>query len=247
MTSSRALDQPTRWAPTRAVHPARPTRPARSARPAHPFPLAPLRDRLASAGIRRPRVLRGPRTETPFDAPRIRTERLLLRPHRTADAADWFALQSEPAVRAFLPWPERDRASSARHLRDRTRHTRLWQKDDFLALAIERDGRLIGDVSLHLRSVGAAERSAEIGWVLHPSAGGRGYATEAASALLDFAYDVVGARWVTAVTDARNAPSLALARRLGFVEVRSAGADLVLMRPRGDRAGSPAPADTPAR
>jgi RimJ/RimL family protein N-acetyltransferase len=193
------------------------------------------RDRLASAGVHRPRLVRGRRTETPFDAPSIRTSRLLLRPHRMTDAGDWFALQSEPSVREFLPWPARDERSSARHLRDRTRHTRLWQSGDFLALAVERDGRLIGDVSLHLRTVAAASRSVEIGWVLHPSSGGHGYATEATEALLAFAYDVVGARWVTAVTDARNAPSLALARRLGFVDVRSEGSDLVLMRPRGAR------------
>lgn len=191
-----------------------------------------IRDRLASAGVRRPRLVRGERTEIPFDARDIRTSRLLLRPHRMSDAADWFALQSEPAVREFLPWPERDARGSARHLRDRTRHTRLWQKDDFLALAIERDGGLIGDVSLHLRTVAAASRSVEIGWVLHPRSGGHGYATEATEALLAFAYDVVGARRVTAVTDARNAPSLALARRLGFVEVRSDGTDLVLTHQR---------------
>jgi RimJ/RimL family protein N-acetyltransferase len=200
---------------------------------ARPAVLRRVRDRLASAGIHRPRLARGERTETPFDAPSIRTARLLLRPHRMPDAAEWFALQSEPAVREFLPWPERDARSSARHLRDRTRHTRLWQADDFLALAVEKDGHLIGDVSLHLRTVAAASRSVEIGWVLHPSFSGHGYATEATEALLAFAYDVVGARWVTAVTDARNAASLALARRLGFVEVRSDGADLVLMRPRG--------------
>ncbi|MDO9397032.1 MAG: GNAT family N-acetyltransferase [Herbiconiux sp.] len=185
---------------------------------ASPAGLRRLRDAAASAGLHRPRALRGPRTEQRFDAPVLRTERLVLRPHRVsdADAADWFDLQSQPAVREFLPWPERDARGSARHLRDRTRHTRLWQRDDFLALAVELEGRVIGDVSLHLRTVAADHRSVEIGWVLHPSAGGSGYATEAARAVLDHAFDVVGAREVTAVTDARNARSVALARRLGF-------------------------------
>jgi RimJ/RimL family protein N-acetyltransferase len=190
---------------------------------------------LASAGIRRPRFARGPRTERPFDAPVIHTSRLVLRQHRMPDADDWFALQSEPSVREFLPWPERDRRHSARHLRDRTRHTRLWQADDFLALAVEKDGRLIGDVSLHLRTVDADARSAEIGWVLHPDHSGAGYATEAASAMLDFAFQEVGARWVVAVTDARNIPSVRLAKRLGFVEVRSDPTELVLMVTQGAR------------
>jgi RimJ/RimL family protein N-acetyltransferase len=177
------------------------------------------KEALASAGVRRPRVLRGPRTERPFDAPTLRTERLLLRPHRMTDAADWYALQSEKGVTAFLPWPVRDERASARHLHDRTRHTRLWQAEDFLALGLEHEGRLIGDVSLQLHEVRAHSRSAEIGWVLHPRFGGSGLATEAASQMLAFAFDVVGAQRVTAVTDARNLRSVALARRLGFTEV----------------------------
>jgi RimJ/RimL family protein N-acetyltransferase len=165
-------------------------------------------------------MLRGARTETPFDAPDLRTPRLRLRPHRLteADVADWYALQSEPSVREYLPWPERGVRLSARHLRDRTRHTRLWQAGDFLALAIEREGRVIGDVSLHLRTVAAAERSVEIGWVLHPAHSGSGFATEAARAAVRFAFDTIGAREITAVTDARNRRSVALAERLGFVE-----------------------------
>ncbi|QJU52301.1 GNAT family N-acetyltransferase [Herbiconiux sp. KACC 21604] len=178
------------------------------------------KDALASAGVRRPRVLRGERTEHPFDACELRTERLVLRPHRTTarDVDDWFELQAQPSVTEFLPWPQRDRRQSARHLRDRTRHVRLWQADDFLALAVELEGRLIGDVSLHLRKVARAERSLEMGWVLHPGHGGRGYATEAARAMHDLAFERLEAREVTAVTDARNRRSVALATRLGFVE-----------------------------
>jgi len=190
--------------------------------PALPITPARLREALASAGVRRPRILRGARTEVPFDARRLRTPRLTLRAYRMGDADDWFALQSEPSVIEFLPWPERDRRSSARHLRDRTRHTRLWQADDFLALALEHEGRVIGDVSLHLRSVPATTRSVEIGWVLHPSFSGAGFATEAASRVLQFAFDEVRARRITAVTDARNTRSVALARRLGFREQHSA-------------------------
>lgn len=204
----------------------RPANPVRPSGAASRHPLRAFKESLASAGVRRPRVLRGERTETPFDAPTVRTARLVLRPHRfsTTDVDDWFALQSEPSVVEYLPWPERDRRLSARHLRDRTRHTRLWQADDFLALAVVRDGRLIGDVSLHLRRVAAATRSVEIGWVLHPSFGGSGYATEAARAMLAVAFDAVGAHEVTAVTDGHNCRSVALAKRLGFTET-GAGAD----------------------
>lgn len=179
----------------------------------------------------RPRFLRGERLATPLDARLITTERLRLRPHTVtvADADAWYRLQSDPRVVRYLPWPLRSRAESIAHLRDRTKHTRLLQADDFLALGIELDGRLIGDVSLHLRHVGEEMRSAEIGWVLDPAMSGNGYAAEAATAMLDLAFDDLGARWVTATMDPRNVRSKALAERLGFLTIDETDAELQLM------------------
>ncbi|MFD4422825.1 GNAT family N-acetyltransferase [Agromyces sp. NPDC058484] len=115
--------------------------------------------------LRRPRWMRGPRLPNPVHAPRLQTERLVLRPHRLSDAPAWFALQSDPRVIEFLPWPLRNRRESLRHLAHRIRHVRLEQNDDFLALGVELDGILIGDVSLHLRDIDP-ERHAEIGWII---------------------------------------------------------------------------------
>lgn len=173
-----------------------------------------------SAGIRRPRFLRGPSLETPFDAPVLRTPRLVLRPHTLsgADTDTWYELQSHPEVRRFLEWPARTRSESRAHLRDRTRHTRLWQTDDFLALAIDVDGTLIGDVSLHLRTVAAATRMVEMGWVLHPRHEGHGYATEAAIALLQTAFQNLEVKLALAVINTDNHRSSRLATRLGFQE-----------------------------
>lgn len=103
---------------------------------------------------RRPRFMRGPRLPEPIDAESLRTDRLLLRPHRESDVDAWYEIQTSPAVlEQVWYWPKRTREQSRQHLKDRTRHTRLWQSDDFLALAIEKDGQLVGDISLHLRAV----------------------------------------------------------------------------------------------
>lgn len=165
---------------------------------------------------RRPRILRGVRMPQPVGAPVLHTARTTLRPHRIADAEAWYRLHADPDTRRFLEWPERDLAAARWHLLGRTRRTRLWQTDDFLALAIEVEGRLAGDVSLHLRSVRAAGRTVEIGWVLAREYTGRGLATEAVRAMLDFAFDEVGANFVTAEIHHENRASIALAERLGF-------------------------------
>jgi RimJ/RimL family protein N-acetyltransferase len=172
-------------------------------------------DLRARLGVRRPRLLRGARLAAPAIAPVVATERLRLRPHRMDDAAEWFSIQSNPDVVRHLDWPLRDRVESMRHLRHRTRHTVLLQADDFLALAVEREGQVIGDVSLHLRDVHS--KIVEMGWVLNPAHGRHGYATEAAAALAIFAFEHLGACEITAVIHEKNERSIALAKRLGFV------------------------------
>lgn len=164
----------------------------------------------------RPRALRGARLGTALDSPVVSTERLTLRPHRLDDADDWFAIQSDPAINHDVNWPERSRGESFEHLRHRTRHTRLEQADDFLALAIEHDGRMIGDVSLRLRTVHAPTSSVEIAWMINPLYGGQGFVTEAASAALDLAFDRLGVSWAVAFIDTTNVRSIAVAQRLGL-------------------------------
>lgn len=173
--------------------------------------------------------MRGPRLERVVTAPRMQTPRLVLRPHRSADSSDWYAVQSDPNVLRYLPWPPRSRRASRRHLRHRTRHIRLEQAGDFMALAVELDGRLIGDVSLHLREVEPRGRRAEIGWIIGTDWAGRGYATEAARAMLQFAFDTLGARYVTAVMDVDNKRSHLLARRLGFLDIADTGGERTLL------------------
>jgi RimJ/RimL family protein N-acetyltransferase len=55
----------------------------------------------------------------------------------------------------------------------------------------------------------------EVGWHLHPDSWGRGYATEAARAVVDRAFDD-GLLEVYAVVRPGNGPSLAVCRRLGM-------------------------------
>ena len=171
---------------------------------------------VAPSTISRPRFLRGPRVDRPIRDPRLTTPRLTLRPYHRDDADDWFAIQSVAEVNHYMKWPARDAATSRAHLRDRTRHTRLGQVNDFLALAIELNGHVVGDVSLRLKAVHPDTRNVEVAWMLHPDHSGRGYATEAVAALLDLAFDELGARWATAFVDLTNVRSIAVAERLGL-------------------------------
>lgn len=158
-----------------------------------------------------------------LDASPVRTGRLILRPIRAQDADDVDAYQRLPEVVAYLPWPLRDREASHEHTALRARQRTLAGDGDAVALAIVLpgepslggggEGRVIGDLTFILTS--AAHAQVGVGWVLHPDFQGRGYAREAATALLDLAAGL-GAHRIAATVDAANEPSLVLCERLGM-------------------------------
>ena len=81
----------------------------------------------------------------------------------------------------------------------------------------ERAGRAVGTVLLVPLDPPAEgqEQSVEVGWHLHPDVQGRGYATQAANAVIPRAWDQ-GLTEVLAVTDQDNLASQAVMRRLGM-------------------------------
>ena len=114
----------------------------------------------------------------------IETERLVLRPFRESDVDDVHAIRSRPDVMRYLYGEVRSRQEVEEIVAERVTLTTLREDDDALVLAAERqeDGRVIGELTLWLRS--AEHRQGEIGFVFHPDVQGRGYAREAATALL---------------------------------------------------------------
>lgn len=146
----------------------------------------------------------------------IETERLILRAFRQGDLDDLHAIRSLPAVVRYLYGDVRSRTEAQEMLAERVQLTRLREDGDAIVLAAERraDGRVIGDVTLWLRSV--LHRQGEIGFAFHPEAQGLGYAREAASCVLSLAFGSIGLHRVFGRTDARNDASAALMRRLGM-------------------------------
>jgi RimJ/RimL family protein N-acetyltransferase len=148
----------------------------------------------------------------------IVTERLILRSFSLDDLDDLYAIQSRTDVARYLYWSARSREEVREVLEQRVRQTGLSRQDDALVLAVSKPGaagtksRVLGEVVLWLRSV--EHRQGEIGFVMHPDHQGQGFGTEAASAVLDLAFGELGLHRVFGRTDARNAASAALMRKL---------------------------------
>ncbi|WP_326822746.1 GNAT family N-acetyltransferase [Streptosporangium sp. NBC_01756] len=146
----------------------------------------------------------------------IRTQRLILRPFTFDDLTGLHAIHSLPEVARYLYLEPRDTEQVRQALEKKTTQTALEEEGQALAIAVElaATGELIGDSTLFWHN--ALHRSGEIGYVFHPGHGGQGYATEAAEALLELAFDGLDLHRVTGRLDGRNHASARLLERLGM-------------------------------
>ncbi len=162
----------------------------------------------------------------PLPTPTLNTARLRLRPFARADADALFALHSDPVVLRYWdapPWVERARA-------DRFIATcqQIAQEGSGARLAMDRraDAAFVGWCGL--TSYDPNHRSASLGYCLTEAAWGVGYATEAARALLEWAFDSLELNRVQAEADTRNAASARVLEKLGFVREGTLREDCVV-------------------
>ena len=120
----------------------------------------------------------------------LETDRLVLRPYDAGDAPRVLDLLSRPEVVRWLgsPVPMADLDAAREWIESRRRREDADAFDVARAVVDRESGRVAGTVSLsrcHRRDTGEFVGEYEVGWTLHPDSHGRGYATEAARALLD--------------------------------------------------------------
>lgn len=145
--------------------------------------------------------------------PALRTERLTIRVARVADAPIFAAYRSNPAIAQYQDWDMPYQAERAI-----TRLTALEAFDDvaegeWISFAIEHDGEVVGDVVAGIREGGGI---AEIGFTLAPAHHGRGFASEAASAMVDHLIANHGVHRIEASLDPENVASMRVLEGLGM-------------------------------
>ena len=149
----------------------------------------------------------------------LNTERLVLRRWTPGDREVFAALNADPVVMEHFPAPL-TRADSDALVDQLDAHLgeHGWGR---WAVEVRGDGadagRFAGFAGLAVPRFQAHFTPAmEIGWRLARWAWGHGYATEAASAALDFAFSSLGRTEVVSFTAAINLRSQAVMRRLGM-------------------------------
>lgn len=146
----------------------------------------------------------------------MHTERLLMRPFEEGDLTALHEMQSNEEVVKYLYHDVRSLDEVRAALARKMAGTSITGEGDGLsAAAVLRDtGEFVGDISLWLVSEGHAQ--AEVGFVVHPAHQRKGYATEAARPMVDFAFTTMGVHRVIGRTEARNAGSARVIEKLGM-------------------------------
>lgn len=142
-------------------------------------------------------------TFRPLETPRLRLRRIV--------AADWPAIHrymSDPAVTRWLPEGRLDAAQAQAFAR---RHA--GRSARAVAVTERESGQLIGHMPFHPWFGPATQ---EIGWVIAAEAQGRGFATEAAGALMAHAFGALGCHRVIATCQPQNTASWRVMEKLGM-------------------------------
>ncbi len=144
--------------------------------------------------------------------PRITTARLLLRELRMSDFEAYAVNFADPVATKFMAGPCDRRAA----WRGFAAQTGSWFLNGGGWWAVEQreGGAVVGTVGAFFRETD--QTLVELGWSLYPRYWGQGFATEAATAALQFAFDTRGARRVVAHIAAENLASIAVSNHLGM-------------------------------
>ncbi|QKW18467.1 GNAT family N-acetyltransferase [Kitasatospora sp. NA04385] len=144
----------------------------------------------------------------------LTTSRLLLRQWRDDDLERWAELNADPEVRRYFG-TVLDREQSAAAL-ERFRAELELRGWGWWAVELRSERRFLGFAGLDPVDEEMPFDGVEAGWRLHRDAWGHGYATEAGRAVLRYGFEELGLPEILAVIAEDNAPSRAVAGRLGM-------------------------------
>ena len=145
---------------------------------------------------------------------RIETDRLVLALYTDRDHEDFIELLTDPVVMRYV-----DKGALTIETAEA-----LWRKlihqfypngvDTIWAVFAKDDGRYVGNASLRPRP--ERQKDWEIGYYLKPAQWGNGFATEIASRLVRYGFEIAGLDKIYATVDKDNAASIRVLEKCGL-------------------------------
>ena len=150
-----------------------------------------------------------------MSGPVLETERLILRPTQAEDFEPWAAFMADEAAARYIGGVQ-PRSVAWRGF---CTMAGAWTMHGLSMFSVieKSSNRWIGRLGPWKPE---GWPGTEVGWGIVRDAWGKGYATEGASAAIDWAFDRLGWTDVIHCIDPQNTPSQAVARRLGSQNLR---------------------------
>ena len=147
--------------------------------------------------------------------PDVETERLILRQRRLSDAEDIFAYASLPEVTWPAGFPPAESVEAEAYYLENIMPKR-WSEKKIPAgygICLKGTNKVIGSVDFNNRH---ADDVLEMGYLLHPDYWGQGLVPEAARAILEVGFNLVGLHKIEIECYSYNKASQRIAEKLGF-------------------------------
>ncbi|MEH7094229.1 GNAT family N-acetyltransferase [Neobacillus vireti] len=147
----------------------------------------------------------------------IFTERLYIRKPLPGDGKMVFeAMQSSlNELKPWMPWANREQTEQEVEANMRDAHAKFLTREDLRLHIFDREtGEFIGATGLHRMNWDIPKF--EIGYWIDTRQSGKGYITEAAQAITEFAFLELNAKRVEIRCDRKNTKSRAIPEKLGF-------------------------------
>ena len=138
----------------------------------------------------------------------IETQRLVIRQFEPEDWPAVYAYTSDTTVTTYLPEGQFTE-TQAREFVDKN----TGEQAEAFPVVLKTEHKLIGHMIFH---PWFAPQTYEIGWVLHPAYQGKGYATEAAHALLQYGFETLKLHRLIATCQPENLASSRVMEKLGM-------------------------------
>lgn len=145
----------------------------------------------------------------------VTTKRLLIRPITANDVDAIHTYAGDKSITMMTYLPKETRADTEAFV---SYAVSEWNKDipSDREYVILYEGKIIGGINLEYRY---ANDACEIGWIVHKDYRNKGVATEAANALIDYAFNTLLVQKVTSHCDSANAASEKVMKKIGMTLV----------------------------
>jgi len=146
----------------------------------------------------------------------LRTDRLILREFVEEDWQAMFEYQSDPLYLMYNPWNHGDEEKARDFVAMFMRHQEEDPRRKYqLAIVLPgEEDKVIGNCGVRVQSVG--DHEGDMGYEVAPWHWGKGYATEAARAMLRFGFEELRLHRISAHCIAENAASAHVLEKIGM-------------------------------